>query len=386
MKKLFILALLLQTNVLFAQKKPASFYVETKDSLPFLEYGLGTDRLGGAKMTFLDSNIVLKIIDSFGTKYKVQLSQSQTAWIEKELVKPVAYKPLLQSLSGSWTVSGDSLYDYVAIQVPERVPYNSWMEVNPAKIVVDIYGITSNTNWITQLQSAEEIKNVSYQQVEDGVMRVFIELKHQQNWGYHIFYDSLQRLSIRVNRQPKKLRLRDLRIAVDAGHGGSNIGTRGIRTGILEKDYTLLFAKELEKQLKAHQVKVIMTREKDTSLSMYERINFLQKEQPQLLISIHFNSSSNRSIEGVSTYYRYLGFRPLSTAILKSMLTLGLNDFGNIGSFNFALSGPTEFPNCLVEVAFLSNPGDEKKVRSEDFRKEVAQKIISGIEAFLDNL
>lgn len=386
MKKLIIVALLLNANALFAQKSQKYFYAETIDSLPFLEYGLGSDRLGGAKMTFLDSNIILKIVDSFGTKYKTQLSEDHSAWIEKELVKRVKYRPLIQSLSGSWTVSGDSLFDYVAIQLPEKLPYHGWMEINPSRIVVDLYGVTSNTNWITQLQSAEEIKNVFYQQVEDDVMRVFIELKHKQHWGYHIYYDSMHRLVIRVNRQPKKLQLRNLRIAVDAGHGGSNIGARGIRTHILEKDYTLKFAKELEKQLKAHQATVIMTREKDTTLSMYERIHFLRKEHPDLLVSIHFNSSSVDTIEGVSTYYRYVGFRPLSTAILKSMLTLGLHNFGNIGGFNFALSGPTEFPNCLVEVAFLSNPDDEKRVRSEAFRKQVAQKIISGIESFLNNL
>ncbi|MEO8852835.1 MAG: N-acetylmuramoyl-L-alanine amidase, partial [Ginsengibacter sp.] len=63
-----------------------------------------------------------------------------------------------------------------------------------------------------------------------------------------------------------------------------------------------------------------------------------------------------------------------------------LHDFGNVGNFNFSLNGPTEYPNCLVEVAFLSNKNDEKKILNPKFRKAVATKIIAGMENFLKNL
>ena len=88
----------------------------------------------------------------------------------------------------------------------------------------------------------------------------------------------------------------------------------------------------------------------------------------------------------MSTYYRYIGFRPLSQAILKSMLQTGLHEFGNVGSFNFSLSGPTDYPNCLVEVAFLSNKSDEKKILNPKFRRLIAKRIVAGIEDFLKNL
>ena len=68
------------------------------------------------------------------------------------------------------------------------------------------------------------------------------------------------------------------------------------------------------------------------------------------------------------------------------MLQLGLKEFGNVGSFNFSLNGPTDYPNCLVEVAFLSNKADEKKILNPKFRQQVATKIIAGIENFLKNL
>ena len=129
-----------------------------------------------------------------------------------------------------------------------------------------------------------------------------------------------------------------------------------------------------------------MTRDDDRDLSMIDRILMLRQRDPDVLISIHLNSSSNQSAKGVSTYYRYIGFRSLSERILDRMLDLELNNFGNIGSFNFSLSGPTEYPNCLVEVAFLSNPEDEQKILDKDFHKATAKKIYKGIKDWLKSI
>ena len=81
---------------------------------------------------------------------------------------------------------------------------------------------------------------------------------------------------IRVRHQPT-VGYRKLKIAIDAGHGGDNSGTSGVNSGVLEKNYTLMIAKELEKTLKKAGVQnIFMTRTKDTSLSMVERIEMLK--------------------------------------------------------------------------------------------------------------
>ena len=356
---------------------------KTTGTLPFLEYGLGIDRLGGAKMTYLDTGIIVKVVDSTVINYKVQLSRDHFAYLPKaNFRRENGIKMLPYYLSNSWRVLGDDMYDYVTVTLDERLPYKSIQQVNPSKIIVDIFGVTSNTNWITQLSTAEEVKNVYHEQTEDDVFRVIIELKNKQHWGYSIYYQE-KRLVIRVKRQPPELELRNLKVAVDAGHGGDNNGATGITTKILEKNYTLLFAKQLERLLLNEEANVFMTRDKDTSLSMPDRIMMLQKEDPHFLISIHLNSSAKDSIRGTSTYYRHIGFRPLSQFILKDLLELGLKEFGNIGSFNFALSGPTEYPNCLVEVAFLSNKEDEQFILDPEFHKAVAAQIVAGIKEWL---
>lgn len=356
---------------------------KTTGILPFLEYGLGIDRLGGAKMTYLDTGITIKVVDSTIVNYKVQLSKDHFAYLPKQnFQRENDIKPLPYYLTNSWRVSGDDRYDYVTVTLDEKLPYRSMQQINPSKIVVDIFGATGNTNWITQLSTAVEIKNVYHEQLEDDVFRVIIELKNKQHWGYSIYYQE-KRLVIRVKRQPAELDLKNLKVAVDAGHGGDNNGARGITTKILEKDYNLLFAKQLEKLLLDENAAIFMTRDKDTTLNMPDRILTLQKEDPHFLISIHLNSSARDSIRGTSTYYRHIGFRPLSQYILKDLLELGLKEFGNIGSFNFALSGPTEYPNCLVEVAFLSNKEDEQLILDPEFHKAVAAQILAGIKEWL---
>jgi N-acetylmuramoyl-L-alanine amidase len=386
MKRLVLSALLLLAiAITYAQDTTAYFLVKTTGQLPYLEYGLGDDRLGGAKMTYLDTNVVLKVVDSFGTDYKVQLSRNHTAWVAKSNVKTdTALHSKPYYLTNSWRVSGNAQHDFVSIGMEGKLPYRSIQQINPSRIVVDIFGATSNTNWITQVKSAKEVKNAWYEQVEDDVLRVIIELKHAQHWGYLISYDSLgRRLTVRVKRPPEKLRMRKLFIAVDAGHGGSNTGADGTTTKASEKEYTLQFAQAFEKYLGRKGVKVYMTRTADVELSMPDRTLGLRQQDPNLLISMHLNSSGNATVKGTSTYYRYIGFRPLTEKVLDRMLELGLDNYGNIGNFNFALSGPVEYPNCLVEIAFLSNVEDEQKIIDPRFHKAVAKKVYKGIKDWL---
>jgi N-acetylmuramoyl-L-alanine amidase len=374
---------------LSAHAQPSAHAViagRTKGALPFLEYGLGDDRLGGAKMTFLDTNVVMKVVDSVKDDYKVQLSTNHYAYLAKSSFisdSTIHIRPYY--LTSSWKVYGDDKYDYVNISLDERLPYRGIQRIDPSIVVVDIFGVTSNTNWITQLSTTKEIRNVYYEQIDDDVFRVFIELKHDQHWGYSIHYEG-KKLVIRIKRQPPSLSLKNLRVAIDPGHGGDNSGAGGVTSHIEEKNYTLLIAKELQKALLKEKAHVFMTREKDTSLSMIERIQMLRTEEPDFLVSIHLNSSDKDSIQGISTYYRYIGFRPLSQFILKRMKELGLKEFGNVGGFNFSLSGPTDYPNALVEVAFLSNKEDEKRILDPKFRKQVAAKILAGIKDWLKSI
>lgn len=357
----------------------------TKGRLAFLLFGLGDDRLGGAKIGYLDSMVMLKVIGKVGNKYKVQLSKYRTAFIEDDAVEFLpkgTYTP--ESLTGRWSVYGDDKFDYVQLGLSARLPYQSFQLTDPAKVVVDVFGATNNTNWITQLENTQEIKNVSYEQIEDEVFRITIELKHAQHWGHLIYYKG-NTLVVKIRRQPQDLALNKLIIGVDAGHGGSNVGAGG-PTGSSEKMLALAVSLKLQQALEKEGAKVIMSRSSEKFFDNRERILFYRDSLPDLLVSIHLNSAADPiRVTGTSTFYRYPGFRNLSNFIYKRMLELGLEEHGNNSSFNFMLNSPIEYPNALVETLFISNPADEAKILDEKFQQQIADKVLQGIKDFLNS-
>lgn len=355
----------------------------TKGRLAHLEYGLGEDRLGGAKVGYIDSNIVLKIIGKVGTHYKVKLAKSRTAYIPDELVTLMpkgSFTP--ESLTDKWTVYGDSSYDYIKVGLFTRLPYQSFQLTDPSKIVVDIFGATNNTNWITQMENVKEISKLDYEQVADDIFRITIQLKHQQHWGHQIFYQG-NNLMIKIKHQPAVLSLSKLTIAVDAGHGGTNTGAVGA-TGVYEKEITMALSTKLQKALEKEGAKVIMTRYTEQFFDNKERILFYRDSLPDLLLSIHLNSSEDPfRVGGTGTFYRYTGFRNLSLDIYKRLLELGLKEYGNTGSFNFMLNSPIEYPNALIETLFLSNLEEEEKILDPVFQQQMVDKIVLGVKDFL---
>jgi len=363
----------------------SAIFVRTKGNLTYLNYGLGDDRLGGAKLGFLDSLVLLRATGAYKDLYRVRLTANLTAWIAKgQTQRDSITRPPVQYLTGSWRTWGEAPFDYLSIQLPERLPYQMRQEVNPSRVVIDLFGATANTNWITQMQSSEEIQLVDYEQVADEQLRLTIYLKHHQHWGSAVYYQG-KRLVLKVKQQPKKLKLKYLTVAIDAGHGGSNLGARGLRSQQLEKDFNLSIAQHLRRYLEKKGATVIMTRSQDTLVGNNDRLLKLRPAPPDLLVSIHNNAAADTvKVRGTSTYYKHLVYRPLSQAILKRLLNLGLTEYGNIGRFNFTLNAPTDYPNVLVEGLFLSHPADEALILEDNFRRKMAKKISQGIRDWLN--
>lgn len=375
-----------ETANTFALMSPwESDVVLTKGRLAHLEFGLGEDRLGGAKIGYIDSLIPLRITGKFGYKYRVQLAPSRSAYIPDDVVTLMPKGSFAgSSLTGKISVTGDSAYDYIQVPLFAKLPYQSFQQTDPSRIIVDIFGATSNTNWINQVAGLQEVEQVDFEQVADDIFRISIRLKHRQHWGHSIYYKG-NTLVVRIKPQPRNLSLNGLVIAVDAGHGGSNIGAGG-PTGVAEKTLTLAVSLKLQQALEKAGARVIMTRTTEKFVDNKERILFYRDSLPDLLLSIHLNSSADPiHVGGTSTFYRYIGFRPLSSFVYKRMLELGLKDYGNNGSFNFMLNSPTEYPNALVEMLFLSNPEEEMKILDEGFQREIVDKIVQGIRDFLQS-
>lgn len=364
--------------------------VELTGKRPFLNAGLGTDRLGGAKLGFMTEGVRTVVNGKVGAQYRVRLSTGMDGWLPQDFAQLLPVNTSLPStLTGSISIMGNHVEDIIRVSLSQRVAYLSEQLTDPIAIVVNIFGATSNTNWITHHLSATGIEQVKINQVGEEHFQLTILLKHRQHWGHDISYEGTS-MRIRIRRPPviadSAQPLAKLTIGIDAGHGIGSEGAKGA-TGVVEKDVTLALAKELQSQLQTAGIKTVMTRETDDNVFMNDRADKMINAGIHLFVSIHCNSIAESSdpdlVKGTSTYFRYPGFKTLADVMYKKMLTLGLTEWGVTGNFNFSLSGPTQFPNVLVETAFLSNPEDEMKLIDENFRKHIASKIVEGLEEFV---
>jgi N-acetylmuramoyl-L-alanine amidase/putative methionine-R-sulfoxide reductase with GAF domain len=211
-----------------------------------------------------------------------------------------------------------------------------------------------------------------------------------------------------------------MRIVVDAGHGGWDLGTVG-RSGLLEKDLVLEIAQRLGKLLESRLgAEVILTRNDDNYIPLDERAAMANQAQADLFVSVHANYSDLPSARGVETYYtnffsapnakdvetresataskkgatfaltsadlhdRIEQSRRLAASVQRSLYgTLsvenpGLRDRG-VKEASYVVLTETAMPGILAEVSFVSSPTDEQKLRKYGYREQIAEALYKGI-------
>jgi N-acetylmuramoyl-L-alanine amidase/putative methionine-R-sulfoxide reductase with GAF domain len=220
-------------------------------------------------------------------------------------------------------------------------------------------------------------------------------------------------------------RMPKMRIVVDAGHGGWDLGTVG-RQGLLEKDVVLEIAQRLGKLLESRLgADVILTRNDDNYIPLDERAGMANQSQADLFISVHANYSDLPSARGVETYYtnsfsepnakdfetrdpdrhqnataavlssaelhdKIEQSRQLAASVQRSLYgTLsaqnpGLRDRG-VKEASYVVLTETAMPGILAEVSFVSSPTDEQKLRSDEYREQIAEALYKGIARYAAN-
>lgn len=347
----------------------------------YIQYGNGGDRLGGSKMDYLDHDIVLKALGQTDRLYQVALGDNRTAYVPKEYVEPASVMPSTVN-TGSATISNMGAFDRITLALPARVPYWSRAEIDPQTILVTLYGVTNNSNWITQYNNLGIIDFVDFRQTASDQLTIVIRLRDKYQWGYHVEYKD-NRLFVDVRHRPESLALKDLTIGLDAGHGGKYPGAYS-PSGLKEKDVNLDIVLNVAEMLRAKGAKVVLTRDGDTGPSMTERKDIWREANVDIAISVHNNASGNPlKTMGTSCYYKHISNRALAAALHESILTLGVANFGLTGNFNFSLNAPTEYPNALVEALFMSSLPEEELLADPGYRRALAAKIVAGLEAYL---
>ncbi len=173
-------------------------------------------------------------------------------------------------------------------------------------------------------------------------------------------------------------------VILDAGHGGADSGTAPKRL-MAEKTATLDVARKVASKLKAAGISVVMTRNSDTFVELSDRIDISNRTHGKaVFVSLHFNSSPNRSSSGVETYFYSQRSTKLAESIhYKLTQTIDSPDRG-VRSSRFYVLRYNKHPAALVELGFLSNSREGTKIsRSEKHRQKLADAVTSGIRAAL---
>jgi N-acetylmuramoyl-L-alanine amidase len=219
------------------------------------------------------------------------------------------------------------------------------------------------------------------------------------------------------------------KIVVDAGHGGHDTGTIG-PSGLLEKDLTLDVALRLGKLLENRLgAEVVYTRDDDTFIPLETRTAVANQNQADLFISVHANSSNDPGARGIETYY--LNFTSSADALevaarenavseksihelqdlvkkialkekieesrefagdVQKALYMGvaqknatIRDRG-VKKAPFIVLIGANMPSILAEISFLSNPTDERKLQTPEFRQKIAESLYRGISKYVSGL
>ena len=167
-------------------------------------------------------------------------------------------------------------------------------------------------------------------------------------------------------------------IVIDPGHGGSDDGTTGV-TGTLEKLMTLKTAELLSSKLKNEGANVILTRNSDEYVSLDARVAISVLNHADAFIAIHFDSDSDSSVSGHTTYYNHRNQKKLAEAIDQGIsANVLIPDRGvRFGDFHVIRENPQ--PAVLLELGYLSNPGDEKTVNTVQYQESVTNGILDGV-------
>ncbi len=192
-------------------------------------------------------------------------------------------------------------------------------------------------------------------------------------------------------------RLKGKKICIDPGHGGEDPGAIG-PSGVPEKTITLKIAKEVKRLLEEAGAKVIMTRTTDTEVSpkhrqatdideLQARCDVANKAKADVFVSIHMDSFSSRSANGTTGYYYIKGSassRRLASNIQQNLYRKIGTESRGVKTCNFYVVKHTTMPATLIEVAFVSNPKEEKLLYSDKGSKKAADGIVQGISDFFE--
>jgi len=330
----------------------------------------------------------------------------------------------------------------VVLDLSDKVTYKVFTLSNPSRLVVDIENGDLKIDLKKLVKPEKLVKGVRHSfkkknlrvvfDLDQNVSRKDFFLKPFQKYGHRLVVD------LRTRKSAKKIAKtieqyvtgnnRDIVIAIDAGHGGEDPGASG-KKGTREKSVTLKVAKLLASKINQRKgYKAVLTRSGDFYVGLVKRTQIARKAKADLFISIHADGFKDPKVKGASVWVlstkgansemgRWLeerektsdllgGVEDLSNkdplvaqvlldlsmnystgesqkiaVIVKKELTSKLKKMHgkNIRKANFAVLRMPDIPAVLVELAYISNPSEERLLKTKRYQNKLANAILKGM-------
>jgi N-acetylmuramoyl-L-alanine amidase len=335
----------------------------------------------------------------------------------------------------------------VVFDLSSGVKYKLFTLSNPPRVVVDLKGTRESNTFFISNAETNLMRTLRSANKSSGDLRVVLDLNSKVSprsfslqpdgsSGHRVVIDlhssNLGPTPIKTSQREQPKRKKEYIIAVDAGHGGRDPGAVG-KKGTREKDITLAVAKKIKVLInRTPGYRAVLTRDSDRYIALRNRVKIARDNQADLFLSIHADSFKSPKVEGGSVYALSLSgasseaakwiaekenasdlFGGISlddkddliasvlldlsqTATIQDSRELGssvLKQMGKVSKLNnkkvqhagFAVLKAPDMPSILIETAFLSNPKEERKLRSSKHQQKLANAIFSGIKVHLKN-
>jgi N-acetylmuramoyl-L-alanine amidase len=282
-----------------------------------------------------------------------------------------------------------------AIKGESKLQYKFLKLHNPERLVIDFIDMEMDSSFGSDpLPETPQVSDIRFGKATLGrpVTRVVFDLKgsnikeeFKESSDSMILYVRFNGIGTKTSNsgiapiKPSK----KATVVIDAGHGGYDHGA--MYGGHDEKEINLNVAKKINRYLSQAGVDSYMTRTEDRFISLAERVEISNTIAPKIFVSIHSNAIvSNPKMSGLQTYYYSSSGYKLAGVTHKRMLKDIKMDDGKIRKANFYVCKHTRAPSVLIEMGFMTNKKELKKLASDDYQDELAKSITRGIIEYLE--
>ncbi|MFY7804530.1 MAG: N-acetylmuramoyl-L-alanine amidase [Limnoraphis robusta] len=321
-------------------------------------------------------------------------------WIKADETKIFKGKMPPQSFIRS--ASSRQVGEWTEVYFPLQVPVPVTVKQDKQSLTLTLHNTTAQTDTI-RFDDSPLIERMDWEPVlspmgeEKQAVQYTFHFKTKQQWGYKLRYDGTT-LVLSLKHPPKieevsqsslfadvlsPKPLAGMYILIDPGHGSENdLGAKG-PTGYPEKDVNLIVSYLLQNELIKRGARVYMTRQSEEDLFPQDRVKMINKEEPDLAISVHYNALPDNGdamkTQGIGTFWYHPQAHSLAVFLHNYLVeTLDRPSYGVFWN-NLALTRPAVTPSILLELGFMINPVEFEWIVNPQEQRKLAVALADGI-------